>query len=150
MAKHSPHVSRRERVQQRVSKHRLTDLQQSLLQWLRAELRRRQRANDVAGVTFPEVVRALRADKASVTTSLRHLMRKGLVETALPRGSWVRHVSLTELGDAHARTLSHDARQQQHTEFDGGRKDGRRRRRAAERHGEKRRMLRRGTHRRPY
>ncbi len=150
MAKHLPPASRRERVQQRVSKHRLSDLQQSLLQWLRAELRRRQRANDGAGVTFPEVVRALRADKASVTTSLRHLMRKGLVETALPRGSWVRHVSLTELGEAQARTLSHDARQQQYAEFDGGRKEMRRRRRAAERQGEKRRTPRRGTHRRPY
>ena len=151
MAKHLlPKALRRERVQQRVSKHRLTDLQQSLLQWLRAELRRRQRANDATGVTFPEVVRALRTDKASVTTSLRHLMRKGLVETALPRGSWVRHVTLTELGDAHARTLSHDARQRQHAEFDGGKKQERRRRRAAERHAEKRRTPRRGSHRRSY
>jgi DNA-binding MarR family transcriptional regulator len=149
MAKHSPQTPRREGVQQRVSKHRLTDLQQSLLQWLRTELRRRQRAHDPAGITFPEVVRALRADKVSVTTGLRHLMRKGLVETVLPRGSWVRHVSLTELGEAHARTLSHDARQQ-HAEVDGGRREGRRWRRAAERHKEKRRMLRRGTHRWSY
>lgn len=150
MAKHVPQILRRERVQQRVSKHRLTDLQQSLLQWLRAELHRRQRANDRTGVAFPEVVRALRADKASVTTSLRHLMRKGLVETDLPRGSWVRHVSLTELGDAHALTLSHAARQQQHAGVDGGKKEVRRRRRATERHGEKRRTQRRGTRRRSY
>ena len=148
MTKHTPQPPRREHVQQRVSKHRLTDLQQSLLRWLHAELRRQQRAGDVIGVAYPEVVRALGADKASVTTSLRHLMRKGLVVTMIPHGSWARHVYLTEQGDAHARTLAHDAHQQHHASIRG--KHGEPRwRRATERREQRRRTPRRGTHRKP-
>jgi hypothetical protein len=82
--------------------HRLSDLQKSILQWLCTDLRHRQRAGSSMGVPYPELVRAVDADKARVTTSLRHLMQKGLVMVTLPRGEWVRYVTLTDQGEAQA------------------------------------------------
>jgi predicted DNA-binding transcriptional regulator len=56
-------------------------------------------------VPYPDLVRALRADKASITSEVRHLLRKGLLSVTLPAGEWVRYVMLTEQGDTYAKTL---------------------------------------------
>jgi hypothetical protein len=85
---------------------RLSPLQQSIIHWLRNELRRRQRVGDAGMVPYPDLVRALRADKASITSEVRHLLRKGLLRVTLPAGQWVRYVMLTEQGDTYAQTLS--------------------------------------------
>ena len=85
---------------------RLSPLQQSIIQWLRHELRRRQRVGDADMVPFPDLVRALHADKASITSEVRHLLKKGLLSITLPAGEWVRYVMLTEQGDTYAQTLS--------------------------------------------
>lgn len=89
---------------------RLSDLQKSILQWLCTDLRHRQRADGSMGVPYPELVRAVDADKARVTTSLRHLMQKGLVMVTLPRGEWVRYVMLTDQGEAQAKIFLKEAR----------------------------------------
>jgi hypothetical protein len=57
-------------------------------------------------VPYPDLVRALRADKASITSEVRHLLQKGLLSVTLPAGEWVRYLTLTEAGDTHAKTLS--------------------------------------------
>ena len=98
-----------ERPPQRNASLRLSPLQQSILHWLRNELRRRQRVGDADMVPYPELVRALRADKASITSEVRHLLRKGLLSVTLPAGEWVRYVMLTEQGDTYAKTLSGQA-----------------------------------------
>ena len=90
---------------------RLSPLQQSIIHWLRHELRRRQRVGDAGMVPYPDLVRALRADKASITSEVRHLLRKGLLRVTLPAGQWVRYVMLTEQGDTYAKTLSGQAQQ---------------------------------------
>jgi DNA-binding MarR family transcriptional regulator len=97
---------RTERSPQRDASLRLSPLQQSILHWLRNELRRRQRVGDAGMVPYPDLVRALRADKASITSEVRHLLRKGLLSVTLPAGEWVRYVMLTEQGDTYAQTLS--------------------------------------------
>ena len=94
---------------QRNASLRLSPLQQSILHWLRNELRRRQRVGDAGMVPYPDLVRALRADKASITSEVRHLLRKGLLSVTLPAGEWVRYVMLTEQGDTYAKTLSGQA-----------------------------------------
>ena len=98
-----------ERPPQRGASLRLSPLQQSILHWLRNELRRRQRVGDAGMVPYPDLVRALRADKASITSEVRHLLRKGLLSVTLPAGEWVRYVMLTEQGDTYAKTLSGQA-----------------------------------------
>jgi DNA-binding MarR family transcriptional regulator len=97
---------RTERPPQRAASLRLSPLQQSIIHWLRNELRRRQRVGDADMVPFPDLVRALRADKASVTSEVRHLLKKGLLSVTLPAGEWVRYIMLTEQGDTYAKTLS--------------------------------------------
>lgn len=97
---------RTERPPQRDVSLRLSPLQQSILHWLRNELRRRQRVGDAARVPYPDLVRALRADKASITSEVRHLLSKGLLSVTLPAGEWVRYVMLTEQGETYAAALS--------------------------------------------
>ena len=111
------------RPPQRAAALRLSPLQQSIIHWLRQELRRRQRVGDAAMVPFPDLVRALRAEKASITSEVRHLLKKGLLSVILPAGEWVRYVMLTEQGDTYANTLSGNA---QHVRRrDEGRRRGR-------------------------
>jgi DNA-binding MarR family transcriptional regulator len=98
-----------ERPPQRDAALRLSPLQQSILHWLRNELRRRQRMGAAGRVPYPDLVRALRTDKASITSEVRHLLRKGLLSVTLPAGEWVRYVMLTEQGDTYAQTLSGQA-----------------------------------------
>jgi hypothetical protein len=57
-------------------------------------------------VPFPDLVRALHADKASITNEVRYLLHRGLLSVTLPAGEWVRYVMLTEQGDTYAQTLS--------------------------------------------
>jgi DNA-binding MarR family transcriptional regulator len=91
--------------------YRLSGLQLTILHSLYAALRRQSSAT--AGVPYSDLVRALHADKTNVTDGLRQLLRKGLVLLTLPRGSWTRHVMLTEQGKAYAKTLpSMELRQQ--------------------------------------
>ena len=101
----------KERPPKRETPLRLSSLQQSILHWLRNELRRRQRAGDAGMVPYPELVRALTADKASITSEVRHLLRKGLLGITLPTGGWVRYVMLTDKGEAHAKILSGNVQQ---------------------------------------
>lgn len=95
---------RKERRDQRPARRHLSDLQQRMLIWLQDELQRRTDAND--GIPFPALVQAMRTDKLNVMTSLRQLMRKGLVAVALPRGAWTRYLDLTDLGMAQAQDLT--------------------------------------------
>jgi DNA-binding MarR family transcriptional regulator len=83
--------------------NRLSGLQLAILHSLYADLRRRPRTT--TGVPYSDLLRTTNADKMSITTSLRQLMRKGLVLLTVPRGSWTRCVSLTEQGQAYAKTL---------------------------------------------
>ncbi len=89
-----------EESQQREKAPRLSTLQQSILYWLRHEVRRRQRTGDALQIPYPELVSAMHADKMAVTNDIRRLLRKGLVDISLPPGSWVRYVMLTEKGTA--------------------------------------------------
>src|SRR5713101_6645800 len=100
-----------ERSPQREASLRLSPLQQSILHWLRNELRRRQRAGDAGMVPYPDLVRALHADKASITSEVRHLLKKDLLGVTLPAGGWVRYIMLTDKGEAHAKTLSGNVQQ---------------------------------------
>lgn len=86
----------------------LSSLQQSILHWVRNEVRRRQRAGDATQIPYPELVSAMRADKMMVTNDVRRLLRKGLLEVSLPPGSWVRYITLTDKGDTHARRVAGD------------------------------------------
>jgi len=95
-----------ERTPQREAAPRLSTLQQSILHWLQHELRRRQRAGDLGRVPFPELVRAIDADKASITSEVRSLLKKDLLGMSLPAGEWVRYLVLTDKGAAYASTLS--------------------------------------------
>jgi hypothetical protein len=97
-------------MKQQAIPHRLSDLEKSILQWLCTNLRHRQRVGGSMGVPYPELVRAVDADKARVTASLRHLMQKGLVLVTLPRGEWVRYVTLTDQGETHAKMLLQNTR----------------------------------------
>jgi hypothetical protein len=95
---------RQERRDQRPARRHLSDIQQRMLIWLQAELQRRTDADD--GIPFPALVQAMRTDKLNVMTSLRQLMRKGLVAVTLPRGAWTRYIDLTGLGMAQAQDLT--------------------------------------------
>jgi DNA-binding MarR family transcriptional regulator len=85
--------------------HRLSGLQLAILRSLYADPRRRPETT--AAVPYSDLLRTTNADKMSITTSLRQLMRKGLVLLTVPRGSWTRCVALTEQGQAYAKTLPH-------------------------------------------
>ena len=100
-----------ERPPKREASLRLSSLQQSILHWLQQELRRRQRAGDAGMVPYPDLVNALTADKASITSEVRHLLRKGLLSVILPTGGWVRYVMLTDKGAAQAKSLSGSGQQ---------------------------------------
>ena len=83
--------------------HRLSGLQLAILRSLYADLR--QRSRTTTAVPYSDLLRTTTADKMSLTTSLRQLMRKGLVSLTVPHGSWTRCVALTEQGQAYAKTL---------------------------------------------
>jgi DNA-binding MarR family transcriptional regulator len=83
--------------------HRLSSLQLAILRALYADLHRRP--GTTTAVPYSDLLRTTNANKMSITTSLRQLMRKGLVLLILPRGSWTRCVILTEQGQAYAKTL---------------------------------------------
>jgi len=95
-----------ERTPQREAPLRLSALQQSILYWLQHELRRRQRAGDLGRVPYPELVRAIDADKASITSEVRSLLKKDLLGMSLPAGEWVRYLVLTDKGTAYVNTLT--------------------------------------------
>ena len=95
---------RKERHDPRPARRHLSDIQQRMLIWLQDELQRRTDAND--GIPFPALVQAMRTDKLNVMTSLRQLMRKGLLVVTLPRGAWTRYIDLTGLGIAQAHDLT--------------------------------------------
>lgn len=97
---------RKEKKDQRTAKRHLSEIQQRMLLWLQEELQRQPRTDAGDGVPFPALVQAMRTDKLNVMTSLRQLMRKGLVAVTLPRGSWNRYIDLTEQGVAQARDLT--------------------------------------------
>jgi hypothetical protein len=97
-------------MRQQAMQYRLSDLQKSIVQWLYTELRQRQRAGHTGGVSYPELVRAIEANKVNITTSLRHLMQKGLVLVTLPHAEWARVVALTEQGEAYAKGQLKDTR----------------------------------------
>ena len=88
-------------------KLKLSALQQAVLHWLRREQRRRPQTAGGSGVPYPDLAQALGVDRAELTTCLRRLIRKRLVLATLPRGSWVRYISLTE--KAHARPTPNGA-----------------------------------------
>jgi DNA-binding MarR family transcriptional regulator len=109
-------------MHQHTTSRHLTALQNTILQWLYTEGNRHTDGPD--GVSYPTLVQAVNADKASVTAGLRRLMHRGLVLTTLPRGSWRRCVALTEQGRKHARTLLKEERK--HNLKRGSRRGGRR------------------------
>jgi hypothetical protein len=100
----------RERRCQQETTMRLSALQKAVLQVLQSELRHCHRTGTVQGVPYPALVRAVDADKASITSSVRHLLRKGLVLVTVRTGEWVRYVTLTEEGEEQARLLPKDKR----------------------------------------
>ena len=76
----------------------LSNLQRTILQWLASDARSRYAADATGGVPYGDIVRTMTADKLSVTTSLRQLMRMGLVVITVAPGGWTRCVFLTEQG----------------------------------------------------
>ena len=76
----------------------LSNLQRTILQWLASDARSRYAADTTGGVPYGDIVRAMTADKSSVTTNLRQLMRLGLVVITMAPGGWTRCVFLTEQG----------------------------------------------------
>ena len=84
----------------------LSNLQRVILQWLSSDPRSRYGADATGGVPYVDIVRAMTADKSSVTTSLRQLMRQGLVVITVPPGGWTRCVFLTEQGRASVTVLA--------------------------------------------
>lgn len=94
---------RKERRDQRPARRHLSAIQQRMLIWLQDE---RQRTDTPDGIPFPTLVQAMKTDKLNVMTSLRQLMRKGLVAVTLPRGSWTRYIDLTPQGMDQARDLT--------------------------------------------
>lgn len=95
---------RKERDGQRSARRHLSAIQQRMLIWLQDELQRRTDATD--GIPFPALVQAMKTDKLNVMTSLRQLMRKGLVAVTLPRGAWNRYIDLTSQGITQAQDLT--------------------------------------------
>lgn len=94
---------RKERHDQRPARRHLSAIQQRMLIWLQDE---RQRTDATDGIPFLTLVQAMKTDKLNVMTSLRQLMRKGLVAVTLPRGSWTRYIDLTNHGIDQARDLT--------------------------------------------
>ena len=96
----------KERPPKRRAAPRLSALQQSILHWLRNERRRRERVGEAELIPYPDLVQGLGVDKMLLTSEVRHLLRKCLLSVTLPPGAWVRYISLTEEGVAHAKTLT--------------------------------------------
>lgn len=92
------------RIQQQTTSERFSNLQKAILKWLYTNWHDDPVGAD-AGVPYPDIVRAVTTDKASVTTALRQLMGKGLVLIILPHGRWKRCVVLTEQGKDAVKTL---------------------------------------------
>ena len=84
----------------------LSNLQRTILQWLASDARSRYAADATGGVPYGDIVRAMTADKSSVTTNLRQLMRLGLVVITMAPGGWTRCVFLTEQGRASVTALA--------------------------------------------
>ncbi len=98
-------ISRRKELRdQRPARRHLSAIQQRMLIWLQDERQRQTSATE--GIPFPALVQAMKTDKLNVMTSLRQLMRKGLVAVTLPRGAWTRYIDLTSLGIAQAQDLT--------------------------------------------
>lgn len=81
-------------------KLKLSALQQAVLHWLRREQRRHPQLADGIGIPYPDLARALGVDRAELSVCLRRLIRKQLVVATLPRGAWVRYITLTDKGEA--------------------------------------------------
>ena len=81
-------------------KLKLSALQQAVLHWLRREHRRRPQVAGGNGIPYPDLAQALGVDRAELSACLRRLVRKRLVVATLPRGSWVRYISLTDKAEA--------------------------------------------------
>ena len=81
-------------------KLKLSALQEAVLHWLRRELRRRAPLADAHGIPYPELAQALGVDRGELSACLRRLVRKRLVVASLPRGSWMRYVTLTDKAQA--------------------------------------------------
>jgi DNA-binding MarR family transcriptional regulator len=92
------------------SRQNLNGLQKSILQWLYTHERRYRVAGEIPPAPYTDIVRAVPADKAEVTSALRQLMRKGLLLIILPRGGRIRGVVLTEEGNACVKALTADKR----------------------------------------
>jgi DNA-binding MarR family transcriptional regulator len=93
------------------SRQNLSGLQKSILQWLYTHEQRYRAAGETSPVPpYTDIVRAVPADKAEVTSTLRQLVRKGLLLITLPRGGRTRGVVLTEDGRALVKALTADKR----------------------------------------
>jgi hypothetical protein len=110
MAARFVNLFHREPKPQRETIPHLSHLQKAILSWLYREGQRRQQRGESTALPFVACMRGLTAEKAEIVTSLRRLMQKSLLEVSLPRGEWTRYVSLTALGEKHAKTLSKDTR----------------------------------------
>ena len=100
-----------------VSKQRLADVQRMILRWLHTEAARRRQSGQAVEIAYPDLVRDLRIDKAEIALGLRHLLHQGFVSVSLPRGSWVRYVSITKQGSIQATALSKQQRQQRFKQY---------------------------------
>lgn len=92
------------------SKRNLNTLQKSILQWLYTNDQRRRTVDGTSAVPYIDIVQAVPADKAEVTSTLRQLMRKGLLLITLPRGARTRGVALTEDGKEWVKSFTADKR----------------------------------------
>ena len=79
---------------------KLSALQQAILHWLRREQTRRPQVTGDRGIPYPELAQAVGVDRSELSACLRRLIRKRLVVATLPRGSWVRYITLTDRAEA--------------------------------------------------
>lgn len=118
-------------------KLKLSVLQQAVLHWLRREHRRRPQLADGSGIPYPDLANALNVDRAELSACIRRLIRKRLVVATLPRGSWVRYITLTDKGEA--KPGQDAARERRENSDPSGQRDhkGRSRRKARNRRRER-------------
>ena len=81
-------------------KLKLSALQETVLNWLRREQRRRPQVSGGNGIPYPDLAEALSVDRAELSACLRRLIRKRLVVANLPRGSWMRYIALTDKAES--------------------------------------------------
>lgn len=86
-------------------KLKLSALQEAILHWLRRQQRRQPQAAN-GGVPYPDLAHAFGVDRAELSACVRRLIRKRLVVSTLPRGSWVRYIALTDKGEADPRQVA--------------------------------------------